>query len=166
MTRARGWSYMSSSNVATGSMTTAGIAILQIAHDGLMRPRKFPSYKPSKQLQGSSGHPRWLRLGCRPTFGSMATPGRMAPNWHYYYLYGLERAAVLGDRDLLGEHDWYLLGARYLLDMQKAGGRWSTGTLGTKEYEASDVLDTAWAILFLKRATEPLPPVPAPAVTR
>ena len=41
-------------------------------------------------------------------------------------------------------------------------GRWSTGNLGTEEYEASDVLDTAWAILFLKKATRPLEPIAAP----
>ena len=48
---------------------------------------------------------------------------------------------------------------------QMPDGRWHTGVLGTKEYEASDVLDTAWAILFLKKATRPLEPVKPPVIT-
>ncbi len=98
-------------------------------------------------------------------FSVTQNPGPGAPNWHYYYLYGLERAAVFGGRVLLGKHDWYLTGARYLVGAQHPDGRWHTGTLGTKEYEASDVLDTAWAILFLKKATRPLEPVKAPVIT-
>lgn len=162
--KARGWSYTEDSNVATGSMTTAGIAILQIAHDGLLDPRKFPGYKSSKQLEVAAAVQdgfAWLDTH----FAVDKNPGAMAPNWHYYYLYGLERAGVLGGRDLIGQHDWYLTGARYLLQAQKGDGKWSTGVLGTSEYEASDVLDTAWAILFLKRATHPVK-TPMPVVTK
>ena len=95
-----------------------------------------------------------------------AGPG--APNWHYYYLYGLERAFVLAGRDLIGDKDWYLLGARYLVDAQKDDGRWSTGFMGgALEYKGDgDVLDTAWAILFLKRATRPGKPILPPVVTK
>jgi hypothetical protein len=89
-----------------------------------------------------------------------------APNWHLYYLYGLERAASLAGRGLIGQHDWYVEGAKHLVGMQKADGRWSTGALGSPgEFEGSDVLDTAWALLFLKRATRPAQPVPPPQVT-
>ena len=88
-------------------------------------------------------------------------------NWHYYYLYGLERAAILGGRDLVGAHDWYLEGARYLLGEQAKDGHWSTGNLGGGDvtYKASDAVDTAWAILFLARATRPSPPLRPPPVT-
>ena len=162
--RSRGWPYTADSNVATGSMTTAGIAILAIAHDGLVNPRKFPSYKPSRQLEVAQAVQdgfAWLEAN----FAVDKNPGSMAPNWHYYYLYGLERAGVLGGRDLLGQHDWYIEGAKYLLQAQKSDGRWASGALGTAEYEASDILDTAWAILFLKRATHPLDS-PMPVVTK
>jgi hypothetical protein len=98
-------------------------------------------------------------------FAVLYNPPSGAPAWHYYYLYGLERAAVLGGRDLLGTKDWYLEGARYLVGAQRPDGRWSTGALGFAEFEASDALDTAWAILFLARATRPAPPLPAPVVT-
>ena len=88
-----------------------------------------------------------------------------APPWHYYYLYGLERCAVFGGRNLIGKHDWYIEGAEYLVKAQKGDGRWHTGALDGTDYQPSDVIDTAWAILFLKRATRPMTPVMPPAVT-
>lgn len=163
--RARGWTYTTDDNVVTGSMTTAGIAILQIAHEGLLRPRAFRGYKPSKQLEVAQAIQDgfcWLDIN----FAVDKNPPEGAPAWHYYYLYGLERACILGGRDLIGEHDWYIDGAHYLLAHQDGSGKWVTGALGAKELEASDILDTAWAILFLKRATRPVEPLPAPVVTR
>ena len=47
----RGWSYLDSPFMATGSMTTAGIACLAICHYALLHPRKIPAYKPSLQGQ-------------------------------------------------------------------------------------------------------------------
>ncbi len=162
--RARGWGYMESARVATGSMTTAGIAILAICHDGLLKPRRFPAYTDqlkNKATQSVQDGFAWLEKW----FTVTKNPGESAPNWHYYYLYGLERASVFGGRDLIGENDWYLVGARYLVDAQGKDGRWNTGALGGTDYEASAVVDTAWAILFLARATRPLDPIKPPTVT-
>jgi len=162
--KARGWGYMESARNPTGSMTTAGIAILAICHDALLKPRRFKPYTDqlkNKTTQSVQDGFAWLDMW----FTVTKNPGENAPNWHYYYLYGLERASVFGGRDLIGEHDWYLTGARYLVDAQNKDGRWSTGALGGKEYEASDVVDTAWAILFLARATRPLDPIRPPTVT-
>ena len=162
--RARGWPYRESEGSATGSMTSAGIAIIAICHDALLKPRRFPPYAKSlqnKAAQAMQDGFAWLETN----WTLERNPGANAPNWHFYYLYGLERAGVLGGRNYIGERDWYLLGARYLVDEQAADGRWSTGALGTDEYEASDALDTAWAILFLKRATRPGKPLEPPVVT-
>ena len=159
--RARGWGYLETNRNPTGSMTTAGIAILSICNDALSQPVRFKPYKPSKAAEVARGVQdgfAWLDVN----FALDRNPGNNAPNWHYYYLYGLERAAVYGARVLIGKRDWYVEGARYLVGAQNPDGRWSTGNLGTEEYEASDVLDTAWAILFLKKATRPLTPIAAP----
>ncbi len=169
--RARGWSYLQSPYLATGSMTTAGIACLSICHhaltlkkDGTPRDKPLPIY-PSKlnrevrrAIQDGFA---WLDVN----FAVDHNPPRAAPAWHYYYLYGLERAGILGGRTLIGKHDWYITGSRYLIGKQQEGGRWSTGNLGGKDYKPSDVLDTAWAILFLKKATRPAKPIPGPVVT-
>jgi hypothetical protein len=69
------------------------------------------------------------------------------PKWHIYYLYGVERAGMLYGTDLIGTRDWYDEGARWLLDHQADNGSWR------------NVTDTCFSILFLKRATTPLPGV-------
>jgi hypothetical protein len=65
--------------------------------------------------------------------------------WVYYYLYGMERVGVLADTEFFGKHDWYQEGAKFLLAAQTPGGDWN-----------NDARDTAWAILFLRKATRPV----------
>lgn len=163
--RARGFPYLREPYLATGSMTTSGIAIMAISHDALLRPRHLERYDASKQnvtTQAIQDAFAWLDKN----FDVTRNPPSVAPNWHLYYLYGLERACALAGRPLVGLHDWYVEGARHLVGMQKDDGRWATGALGMPgEFDGSDVLDTAWALLFLKRATRPLQPIPPPVVT-
>jgi hypothetical protein len=66
---------------------------------------------------------------------------------HYYWIYSIERAGVLGKIEKLGAHAWYAEGARWLLAKQGEDGAWG-----------GDPIDTCFAILFLKRATAPLRP--------
>lgn len=68
-----------------------------------------------------------------------------AREWLYYYLYGMERVGVLANTEFFGKREWYQEGARYLLQQQAAGGDWN-----------NDAKDTAWAVLFLRRATRPV----------
>ena len=164
--RARGFVYLKEPNVQpSGSMTTSGIAVLAIANDALLKPKRLERYDAALENQTKQAIQDgfcWLEKNWDVT----KNPGLGAPNWHHYYLYGLERAGALAGRAVVGTHDWYVEGARHLVGSQKGDGRWSTGALGTNnEYEASDVLDTAWALLFLKRATRPAQPVPPPQVT-
>jgi hypothetical protein len=70
---------------------------------------------------------------------------------HYYYLYALERAGMLLDMTMIGNHDWYVEGAKLLLDGQKDGGSWVAG--GGR---SNSTWDTCYAILFLKKATQKL----------
>lgn len=76
-----------------------------------------------------------------------ATVKGKLPKWHIYYLYGLERAGMLYGTDLIGTRDWYDDGAEWLIEHQADNGSWR------------NVPDTCFAILFLKRATSPLPGV-------
>ncbi len=71
---------------------------------------------------------------------------------HYYYLYALERVGVLGQIDLIGAHRWYVDGAKHLIGAQADDGHWNSGT----EIEPGDVIDTCFALLFLKKATLPV----------
>ena len=64
---------------------------------------------------------------------------------YYYYIYGLERAGMLFGTERMDDHKWYREGAEELLKQQGKKGEWGKG-----------VLNTCFAILFLKRATRRL----------
>ncbi|MBI2931849.1 MAG: terpene cyclase/mutase family protein [Planctomycetes bacterium] len=88
-----------------------------------------------------------------------ANPGKIPtesdPMWHYYYfMYALERAAILYGTEKLGDHWWYQEGAQVLLERQNKDGSWvsSAPNIGDQHH----IYDTCFAILFLRRATRPL----------
>jgi hypothetical protein len=63
-----------------------------------------------------------------------------------YYLYALERAAALSNREKLGDHDWYREGADHLIATQGADHGWKDSS--------GEAAATAFGILFLSRATQ------------
>jgi hypothetical protein len=65
-----------------------------------------------------------------------------------YFLWSVERVAVLFDLPTIGDKDWYRWGAQILLANQGALGQWQGGGYPG----ATPVLDTSLALLFLKRA--------------
>ena len=67
--------------------------------------------------------------------------------FHFYYLYGLERACELGQVALIGHRDWYFEGSIMLLGMQDHRGAFRGATLP----------GNCFAVLFLKQAAPPLP---------
>ncbi len=178
--RARGFSYMKNSEEkdearATGAMTACGITNLLMAREVLSQHKKT-----AKKWLGSSRARRieeavndglaWLDRKWSPF-----TNPHDRSSYNTYYLYAVERALdILGQR-LIGKNLWYEEGAEELLSRQKPkdveiqekkgkraakGVYWDTGTT----HPPTDVLDTCFALLFLKRATQGLVPRPA-AVT-
>ncbi|MEM7201198.1 MAG: hypothetical protein AAF628_13075 [Planctomycetota bacterium] len=79
----------------------------------------------------------------------------------YYFHYGLERAAILSDVTEVGDVDWYRRGAEMLVAAQRPSGAWR----GLKEIRPgalpgeSSPVDTAFAVLFLRRAFAKVLPV-------
>lgn len=80
---------------------------------------------------------------------------------HYYYMYGLERAGILGLIPAFAEHDWFLDGCKMFIDAQKTDGSWDAGATGT----AGPVPDTCFALLFLCRGTTPFVKIPTRTAT-
>jgi hypothetical protein len=72
--------------------------------------------------------------------------------WHYYWLYAVERVGILSGKEFFGRSEWYPVGAAWLLANQQSNGMWSGRSMGAP-------IDTCFAILFLRRATKPLPKV-------
>jgi hypothetical protein len=61
-----------------------------------------------------------------------------------YFLWSLERVAVIYDLQAIGGRDWYQWGAEIIVPTQKEDGSWSDRWPG--------VPDTCFALLFLRRA--------------
>jgi len=128
-----GWGYQDGSDKAWGSMTAGAVGALCIlAH------LQGKDWRQDKDvLQGLQWINRHFSVAENPERGG---------DWYYYYMYGLERAGMLYGTEIIGSHRWYREGAEQLLKDQKDDGRWGGGAV-----------DTCFAILFLKRATERLP---------
>ena len=57
----------------------------------------------------------------------------------------MERAGILARARFMGKYDWYKEGADYLIKRQRSDGSWVR--------ESDYLIDTAFAVLFLKRST-------------
>jgi hypothetical protein len=65
-----------------------------------------------------------------------------------YFLWTLERVAVLYNLQTVGGKDWYVWGVESILKTQQGDGSWNVGGY----HGAQRVPDTCFALLFLKRA--------------
>jgi hypothetical protein len=121
---------------ATGSMTTAGIAVVELCRKGLGSSASGSDQRKmdkSRQLAMN-----WLEIH----FDVVENPG--AADWVFYYLYGLERVGALLGLELIGSHPWYYEGAKRLVKVQRDNGSW---------VQRNEEADTCFALLFLERAT-------------
>lgn len=137
----QGWGYKKGDD-PYNTMTAGGAGCLVIYDYLLHRDwKKNPKTKAAiNYLAGSY----WLS----------GPPQGLTPYWYYYYLYAIERVGMLYDTALLGQKDWYLDGARWLLQQQDANGSWDGNKLFSNP--SNKTFDTCFAILFLKKATKGL----------
>ncbi len=136
------FSYKSPTETATGSMTVAAITDLRIA---AMALKGYGPYEAKRreleeiELDAFA----WLDAAFRVDANPAGHSGKGSlRGWHHYWLYGLERACALAGRATLGKRPWYREGAEQLLATQETEGAWK-----------GNVVDTCFALLFLKRAT-------------
>lgn len=134
---AAGFRYRPDSGV-TGSMSSAGIAVLYICREQLGEKMK-PLIKRGVDDAIEAGE-RWIAAN----FTVRENPGQA--EWHYYYLYGLERIGALLQQERFGEREWYWEGADWLVNAQGGAGEWGDAW---GHWERS----TCFALLFLNRAT-------------
>ncbi len=141
----RGWSY-GTDEPAYSSMSAGAIGAVCI-YDYILGE----DWKKDKVAAGGMA---WLAKNWSVTenVGPCQTGGKDPKEFLYYYLYAVERAGMLYDTPLIGNHDWYLDGARVILAAQKPDGSWAESGPATMR----PTWDTCFAILFLKRATRPL----------
>jgi hypothetical protein len=158
--KARGWPYLEKPGTSiTGSMTTAGIACLAIVKERLQALGDL-----SKENKGAIDVAMvdglaWMSRN----FAVEKNPGQ--GGWHYYYLYGLERVGAFTALRFIGKHDWYRLGARYLIGQQMADGKWPAPAKTDHARYEEELMQTCFALLFLRRATVPPAQPLGPVVT-
>lgn len=152
--RPAGWSYedprwQGESSPAWGSMTCAGITGLAVSQAALLdlgeRKNRLQNEADEARSQGFG----WLAQH----FTSRHHPGHInrQQHWFYYYLYGLERAALLSNVARIQGRDWYFEGAMTLIGSQNDDGSWPGELWPDQEIERA-----AMAVLFLKRGTSPV----------
>jgi hypothetical protein len=180
---ARGFMYIAGSpdgseGKATGSMTACGVANLLLAREMIATKKrdrvKFMESGMLKKVDTAIYDGlAWLDL-----HWSSFTNTHSRYGYHIYYLYCVERAMDLLGKRLIGKRLWYPAGAKEILGRQKpakvqipeerGGGRAADGVFWNTNatHEPKDVLDTCFALLYLKRATwGMIPPKPGPVVT-
>ena len=131
-----GFRYRVVTQERSGSMTAAGVTVLAVCREVL-----------GKRLEGRGGADvdHRIRLGLNWLDANFTVTENIGKGgWLYYYLYGLERVGSLLRIETIGEHPWYLDGARFLLEQQGEDGSWNSDTRES---------DTCFGVLFLKRAT-------------
>jgi hypothetical protein len=135
-TRDGGWGYHGAGEHAYGSMTCAGICTLALcgfyAGDA--------KYLENEKLRAGL---KWMA----ENFSVTENP--KAKRWPMYSLYSIERVGVFAATESIGEHRWYPLGAKHLVQTQKDDGSWQPAG------EDREVA-TSLALLFLTRATAPV----------
>jgi hypothetical protein len=152
---ARGWTYSggatpqwnsgSHPTATTGSMTAVGVAsiIICLSELGSRDINRATRQEANKAVNDGLA---WLAHH----FKVNTNPGHPQGSWVYYYLYGMERAAVLAQVRNIGRNDWYREGAEYLMSIQDGKGAWSRGR------GCGVVPSTCLAMLFLCKATVPV----------
>ncbi|MFO0981507.1 MAG: prenyltransferase/squalene oxidase repeat-containing protein [Planctomycetota bacterium] len=132
-----------------GSTTTAAIVILAVGK------QRFTSETGELPLAraAQAGMDRawaWLEQNFSATGNPAWSTGRLRERqpglghvlFHYYFLYGLERATALAHHgELIGGRNWYEEGALHLLAHENGDGGFS------------ELINTCFALLFLRRAT-------------
>ena len=161
--KVRGWCYLPGQvALPTGSMTAAGVTCLALAKERLWQMGALePAFRSKIDIGLRDG---LIWLGEYFDVSRNPEPSGAAALWHYYWIYGLERAGSKTGVTFLGKHDWYREGATYLLAAQKADGSWpQAGADGRPaDHTESAITQTCFAVLFLRRATAkpPIPMVP------
>jgi hypothetical protein len=152
-----GWGYVPSArgeaNKDTGStptITAAGLMVLGMchAHAAELALRANPKAKDLPDPLRDDA----LKMGFNYLSAAIGPPGPKAPlvprpqgrtQVAYYFLWSVERVGVSYHLRTIGTKEWYKWGSGLLVAAQESDGYW--------QHEYGPVVDTCFALLFLKR---------------
>jgi hypothetical protein len=138
---------------STGSMTAAGISSLVIT--GLRRIQGREQLFGNRiDHCGEEGISISLQRGIdwMSQHFDVTQNINSGSNWHFYFLYGLERVGRLSGRRFFGNNDWYREGAGLLVKAQDPLQSYWRG----KGPENDPVITTSFALLFLAKGRAPV----------
>jgi hypothetical protein len=139
------WGYHYARNGGGGSPALTCVALLGLAIGHVVAPDA--AVRPEQDPQVVNAF-KWLGKRVSAPAGDTTNRPPVKDVGGLYYMWAMERVAVIYDVVKLDQKDWYLWGAEILLCHQKGEGDWDDG--GYPGEHA--VLNTAFALLFLKRA--------------
>lgn len=156
----------------TPSMTAGGVSTLVICRSELDGVRGFTKDLRQLTVKGIRDGFAWLALSleddgkAEPILPPGFDPGALPPGVpgipeissvldDFYFLYGLERACILGGVGTVGGTAWYNVGARRIVDRQREDG--SFLSKDRSNGNGRPEIDSCFALLFLKRAVFRVP---------
>lgn len=128
-----------------GAMTCAGLTSLIICESELFAAKKLDDKLRENIDRAKKQGLAWLQENF--SMRANVPAAHFFIKFYLYYLYSLERVGVLYGIKKFGDHDWYHEGALMLINAQKDDGTWAMSILDLP------LSDTAFALLFLKKAT-------------
>jgi hypothetical protein len=146
-----GWAYNPESAWSPNTaMTGAGLLGLGVGHGLTLRVHtdgKDPGKVDDPAIQkGMTALAAFIGTPLGPN--APRAKGRNREQLNLYALWTLERVGVLYRAQKIGDKDWYQWGAELLVDNQNDDGSWFNNSY----FGATPQVDTAFALLFLKRA--------------
>ena len=154
-----GWGYINPDDKENGwgavtmrpnrSMTASQLSVLAVLKGVLETPPREIDSAMDKGFKFLAREMNMARKGAMagPVVDGVDTTGV----YYYYWLYSVERAGILWGRERIGDRWWYAQGANELLRLQNDDGSWGEDFAAATDRPAN----TAFAILFLKRAVPP-----------
>jgi hypothetical protein len=143
-----GWNYHYAvpNHASMPAMTCAGLLGLAVGHGLIVQHKSHPTH--AAQVDDAN-----VQRGMRALAGFLAEPREDAdktdrPALNLYFLWSLGRVGLLYRTRKIDGKDWYGGSVAQVLAWQEADGSWKANVYA----EAAPVLNTCFALLFLKRS--------------
>jgi hypothetical protein len=147
------WGYRPGTAMNPNTMTNVGLLGLAFGHGAAPDLVKFNPNNPKDTIVKPALQDPAIQKGLKALSRHIGQPS-LDPNKtnffmeNLYFLWSVERVAMLYDLKTIGGKDWYRWGAQVLVHNQGPDGAWDF----SQYHGASPPLNTCFALLFLRRS--------------
>jgi hypothetical protein len=148
-----GWGYRPGTAMNPNTMTNVGLLGLAFGHGAAPDLVKFNPKNPKDIIVKPALQDPAIQKGLKALSRYIGQPSLDSnktsfPVENLYFLWSVERVAMLYDLKTIGGKDWYRWGAQVLVHNQLADGDWGSSRFPG----ASPPVNTCFALLFLRRS--------------